>query len=54
MNIRNNDIHHRCRRDRPSWEIVVPCRTKHSARRSGMVSCALACTHMGARVRITK
>lgn len=41
MNIRNNDIHHRCRRDSPSWEIVVPCRTKHGARRSGMVSRAL-------------
>lgn len=41
MNIRNNDIHHCCRRDSPSWEIVVPCRTKHSARRSGMMSRAL-------------
>lgn len=41
MNTRNNNIHHCCRRDSPSWEIVVPCCTKPSARRSGMMSRAL-------------
>lgn len=45
INNRNNDIHHCCRRDSPILEIVVPCSTKHSARRSGMMSRAFACTH---------